>query len=323
MEDMLGADRQLNAEHVVKGSRMVHPTRGAGIVTDINLSDRRNKPFEVTYDTGEVHRYGTGSTLKLVSDVELRLVKGTRVIHPTRGSGVIATLDYDDSRHKPFVVQYDNGEIHHYSVASATKLTRVDESDEPVRRSRTPEEQPTRGPIQRDSTLLLERKNIYRSVAFRAQPATALTHKLHHATMRLSAIRALCPRPKSETPSIFDTMRLSGGAFVPQRGGKLHDDAYAHDAADRDSKGRGGFQHLGATNIGNATRHYRERQGISAERAGLMMGMEEAEYAFRLSTLPWPGRHAARSMIPRRLFRPLGPIPHAVHALSVEAASKR
>ncbi len=35
------------------------------------------------------------------------------------------TIDGSDARGKPVVVQYENGDVHHYSLASASKLTVV------------------------------------------------------------------------------------------------------------------------------------------------------------------------------------------------------
>ena len=47
---------------------------------------------------------------------------GCKVLHPTRGPGIIARIDTLDLRGKPIVVEYANDEVHHYSVASAGKL---------------------------------------------------------------------------------------------------------------------------------------------------------------------------------------------------------
>ncbi len=48
-----------------------------------------------------------------------------QVIHGTRGQGVVVTMDGNDIRGKPVVVQYENGDVHHYSLASANKLSIV------------------------------------------------------------------------------------------------------------------------------------------------------------------------------------------------------
>ena len=46
---------------------------------------------------------------------------GTRVEHPTRGSGLIEEVSIND-RGKPYKVKFDNGEVHYYSHESAMKL---------------------------------------------------------------------------------------------------------------------------------------------------------------------------------------------------------
>jgi hypothetical protein len=50
------------------------------------------------------------------------LVEGCRVSHPVRGGGVLTAVVPDDARGKLYHVDFDNGEIHHYSAESATKL---------------------------------------------------------------------------------------------------------------------------------------------------------------------------------------------------------
>jgi hypothetical protein len=50
------------------------------------------------------------------------LVKGTKVMHATRGAGEVMALDWNDKRGKPVLAQFENGEVHHYSMESAAKL---------------------------------------------------------------------------------------------------------------------------------------------------------------------------------------------------------
>ena len=52
------------------------------------------------------------------------LAEGTRVVHPYRGKGVVVKHDPNDPRDKMIVVEYDNGQSHHYSRVSAKKLSR-------------------------------------------------------------------------------------------------------------------------------------------------------------------------------------------------------
>ena len=53
------------------------------------------------------------------------LVKGTKVRHATRGPGEVIALDWNEKRGKPVFVQFENGEVHHYSMESAAKLEAV------------------------------------------------------------------------------------------------------------------------------------------------------------------------------------------------------
>jgi hypothetical protein len=46
-------------------------------------------------------------------------------MHPDRGHGLVIKIEANDARNKPFIVQYDNGEIHHYSIESVNKLRMV------------------------------------------------------------------------------------------------------------------------------------------------------------------------------------------------------
>ena len=64
---------------------------------------------------------------ELDSEVQLPLWAqvGNHVLHPTRGAGVIKRVDTNDARGKPIVVEYENADVHHYSISSAAKL-RVD-----------------------------------------------------------------------------------------------------------------------------------------------------------------------------------------------------
>jgi hypothetical protein len=48
---------------------------------------------------------------------------GTLILHAIRGPGVVREIDYTDTRNRPFIVAYDNGEVHHYTAESAMKLT--------------------------------------------------------------------------------------------------------------------------------------------------------------------------------------------------------
>jgi hypothetical protein len=57
--------------------------------------------------------------------------EGSRVVHPTRGAGVVARIDEYDAKGKPFRVEYDNNEVHDYSVGSSKELVRMKEARSP------------------------------------------------------------------------------------------------------------------------------------------------------------------------------------------------
>jgi hypothetical protein len=57
--------------------------------------------------------------------------EGSRVVHPTRGAGVVARIDEHDPRDEPFRVEYDNNEVHHYSIGSLKKLVMMKEARTP------------------------------------------------------------------------------------------------------------------------------------------------------------------------------------------------
>jgi hypothetical protein len=46
-------------------------------------------------------------------------------MHPDRGRGTVVAIDPNDPRSKPFIVEYENGERHHYSLHSVNKLRMV------------------------------------------------------------------------------------------------------------------------------------------------------------------------------------------------------
>ena len=66
---------------------------------------------------------------KSEEDIMQDLKIGTVVWHGFRGKGVVKGIDSTDLRGKPIVVEFANGEVHHYSVASARKLRDVPMTD--------------------------------------------------------------------------------------------------------------------------------------------------------------------------------------------------
>lgn len=106
-------------ESILKiGMRVVHPTRGHGVVLEVNHDDVRSKPYRIAYKNGEEHCYNIQSAQKFRV-----LTEGMRIIHPRRGFGKIVKVDMADTRGKPYVVEYEeSGQLHHYSCDSAVKL---------------------------------------------------------------------------------------------------------------------------------------------------------------------------------------------------------
>ena len=99
-------------------------------------------PTFIRFDHGEVRRYGLQSLLKLTYlEAESALRIGMAVTHPTRGVGFVEQIDWQSPRGKPFIIHYENGEIHHYGLESVSKLTRG-----PMRSSRPPSSNAHRAP---------------------------------------------------------------------------------------------------------------------------------------------------------------------------------
>jgi hypothetical protein len=65
---------------------------------------------------------------QLVNNIKAKALMqaGQLVMHPTRGKGTVTEIDWNDPRQKPYVVSFDNGEVHHYSAASVMKLKKID-----------------------------------------------------------------------------------------------------------------------------------------------------------------------------------------------------
>ena len=82
-------------------------------------------PIDVT-SSGDGHaRHLSGPSVPGSLSVDVgdgQLEKGARVFHEVRGWGKIVEFSPRDTRDKPYRVQFDNGEAHSYSRASAAKL---------------------------------------------------------------------------------------------------------------------------------------------------------------------------------------------------------
>jgi serine/threonine protein kinase len=51
---------------------------------------------------------------------------GTRIVHPVHGPGAVVKFDSKDPRGRPIHVLFDSGEIHHYTLESASKKLRLE-----------------------------------------------------------------------------------------------------------------------------------------------------------------------------------------------------
>jgi hypothetical protein len=104
-------------EQLYVGARVVHSSRGKGIVTDINSADPRQRPFEVTF--AKMHRYGTSSVQQKIRMVpkdkssqqfcpvqipieEMRM--GTQVLEKSRGLGSVIR-----NKHGSTVIKFRSG----------------------------------------------------------------------------------------------------------------------------------------------------------------------------------------------------------------------
>ena len=100
------------------GMRVEHADRGMGTIESIDLDDARKKPCRVKWDNGATEQYSKESAAKFRV-----LIEGVRLHHPTRGEGTLVKILERDPRNKPYVVEFDNGEVHQYSKDSANKFS--------------------------------------------------------------------------------------------------------------------------------------------------------------------------------------------------------
>lgn len=62
---------------------------------------------------------------------------GEAVLHAHRGKGKVIGVDNNDERGKPYIISFENGEVHHYSQASALKLQKLAPEPSPRTRAKT------------------------------------------------------------------------------------------------------------------------------------------------------------------------------------------
>ena len=116
-----------HSEAFVEGTRIVHPTRGPGVVYKIDWSDARGKPYIVHFASMERHRYSKAQALdKLQVDESSRIEwpddpstvfsPGLRIRHFLRGEAF--AISVDKSQNAPYLLSYNNGQTSWYPAAS-------------------------------------------------------------------------------------------------------------------------------------------------------------------------------------------------------------
>jgi hypothetical protein len=121
-----------HAEAFAEGTRIVHPTRGPGVVYRIDWSDAHGKPFIVHYANMERHHYSKAQVVdKLQVDESSRIEwpddpsavfsPGLRIWHFVRGEAF--AISFDKSRKAPYLLSYKNGQTSWYPAASLTFFT--------------------------------------------------------------------------------------------------------------------------------------------------------------------------------------------------------
>jgi hypothetical protein len=68
---------------------MLHDEHGSGYIAEVNLNEKRGKPYRVRFDSGEVHAYSLSSALKLRVKRDIPISATT--IDPARGPVDVAT----------------------------------------------------------------------------------------------------------------------------------------------------------------------------------------------------------------------------------------
>ncbi len=100
----------------------------------VDTSDVRNlQPFaRRTVSSSNSYAFppsalGERSDARLVGLGRLHVVwqhVGARVKHRKRGRGCVSRIDLRDARGKPFMVTFDNGQVHHYNAESMKKMVK-------------------------------------------------------------------------------------------------------------------------------------------------------------------------------------------------------
>ena len=96
---------------------------GCESVTIMNKLEQLYAYFSTTGEDTRIFGFGEGApVMRGKIDCIGGLPEGSRLVHPTRGAGVVVRIDLTDRRGKPVIVEFESGEVHHYSIDSALKL---------------------------------------------------------------------------------------------------------------------------------------------------------------------------------------------------------
>ena len=112
-----------NEDAFAQGTRIVHPSRGLGVIYKIDRSDPRGKPYIVRYANMEQHHYSKAQVLDKLQvdtrhhtewpeDLRTMFSPGMRIWHFLYGEGF--TISIDESRNAPYLLCYINGQTKWY-----------------------------------------------------------------------------------------------------------------------------------------------------------------------------------------------------------------
>jgi hypothetical protein len=111
--------RIVSSQSLIPGSHVLHLARGEGTVTSVTVNNR-NKPFTISFDSGEIHQYSLASAQKLRLHVLAQNWIGTHVEDVLLGGGVVTEVNSHKS--KPLRVVFDGGAEGQYSEESVVQL---------------------------------------------------------------------------------------------------------------------------------------------------------------------------------------------------------
>ena len=113
-----------NEDAFTQGTRVVHQSRGPGVIYKIDRSDPRGKCYIVRYANMERHHYSKAQVLDKLQvdtrhhaewpeDLGTVFSPGVRIWHFLYGEGF--TISFDESRNAPYLLCYVNGQTKWYS----------------------------------------------------------------------------------------------------------------------------------------------------------------------------------------------------------------